>query len=145
VVVGRETPYAAKVRRFIEQHGLYRRVRFLRDVAYTDLPLIYQLARVFVYPSRFEGFGIPLVEALHSGVPVIAATGSCLEEAGGPGSLYVGPEDPHGLAAAVRSVWSDEARRSAMIDAGREHAGKFSKERIAERLMDIYHQVLNHA
>lgn len=145
VVVGRETPYAAKVRRFIAEHGLYRRVRFLRDVAYTDLPLIYQLARVFVYPSRFEGFGIPLVEALHSGVPVIGATGSCLEEAGGPGSLYVGPDDPHALAAAVRSVWNDEARRSAMIDAGREHAGKFSKERIAERLMDIYHQVLNHA
>ncbi|HEY0897011.1 MAG TPA: glycosyltransferase family 1 protein [Sphingobacteriaceae bacterium] len=145
VVVGKETSYAGTVRQYIEEHRLTGRVIFLKNVAYTDLPLIYQQSSVFVYPSRFEGFGIPVLEALHSGVPVIAATGSCLEEAGGPGSLYVSPDDPSGLAAAISAVWSDEARRAGMIASGKEHVLQFSKERIAQRLTKIYHQVLNHA
>ena len=63
--------------------GLQDRVHFLHGIPSDDLPAIYQSAETFVYPSVYEGFGIPILEALHSGIPVVAATGSCLEEAGG--------------------------------------------------------------
>ena len=59
------------------------------QIHFNDLSAVYQSAAVFVYPSRYEGFGIPVLEALCCGVPVVAATGSCLEEAGGEGSRYV--------------------------------------------------------
>ena len=64
-----------------------QRVHFLHGVPDADLQALYRMADVFVYPSRYEGFGIPVIEAIHSGLPVVAATGSCLEEAGGPGCL----------------------------------------------------------
>lgn len=145
VVVGRETAYTTAVKNYIDQHNLGSRVHFLKDVAYADLPLIYQQAKIFVYPSRFEGFGIPIIEALHSGVPVIAATGSCLEEAGGSNSLYVNPDNAFELAQSVSQVFSDEGLRTKMIDAGRQHVRQFSADKISQQLNDIYHQVLNNA
>ena len=69
------------------------RVHIIHNLKFGDLPILYHLASLFVYPSRFEGFGIPIVEALSAGVPVIASTGSCLEEAGGEHSIYVDPDD----------------------------------------------------
>jgi glycosyltransferase involved in cell wall biosynthesis len=142
VVVGKDTPYARLVKKYVQEQNLSERVHFLKNVAYTDLPLIYQQARIFVYPSRFEGFGIPIIEALHSGVPVIAATGSCLEEAGGPGSIYIDPDNVNGLTDIIRMLWTDESQRSGMIISGMEHVRQFSSERIARRLTDIYTQVL---
>ena len=78
VVVGKATPYTKKVKAFIAAHNLGNRVLFLHDVDFHDLPAIYQQATVFVYVSRYEGFGIPLLEAINCVTPVIAATGSCL-------------------------------------------------------------------
>jgi glycosyltransferase involved in cell wall biosynthesis len=66
----------------------------MHNIPNEDLPAIYQLASVFVYPSsRYEGFGLPVIEGIQSGLPVVACTGSCLEEAGGPDNLYVAPDD----------------------------------------------------
>lgn len=84
VIVGRHTEYTDKIERFIKENKLEERVHIISNVPFDDLPTFYQLAEIFVYPSRFEGFGIPIIEALYSGIPVVAATGSCLEEAGGP-------------------------------------------------------------
>jgi glycosyltransferase involved in cell wall biosynthesis len=78
VVIGRETSYSMKVREYISTQNLSERILFLKDVSPEDLPAIYRQAEMFIFPSEFEGFGIPIVEALHSGIPVIAATGSCL-------------------------------------------------------------------
>ena len=93
VIVGRHTEYTDKIERFIKENKLEERVHIISNVPFDDLPAFYQLAEIFVYPSRFEGFGIPIIEALYSGIPVVAATGSCLEEAGGPDSIYVHPDD----------------------------------------------------
>ncbi|EJX04135.1 mannosyltransferase [gut metagenome] len=101
IIVGRQTKYAEKVKRYIRRHQLDQRVRFLQGVPNSVLPAIYQMAEAFVYPSRYEGFGIPVIEAIQSGLPVVAATGSCLEEAGGPHSFYVDPDDSEGLREAV--------------------------------------------
>ena len=138
VVIGRRTQYAETVVRHIEEYKLGNRVHFLSNVSNDDLPAIYRQAEIFVFPSRFEGFGIPIIEALHSKIPVIAATGSCLEEAGGPESLYVNPDDAVELAKAISSVLNDPDKRRRMIEAGLEYVKRFDDKLIAKQLTDLY-------
>lgn len=111
IAVGKRTRYAIKVETFLRRNRLEHRMRLISDVPFDDLPAFYQMASVFVYPSKFEGFGIPLLEALNSGTPAIGATGSCLEEAGGPHSLYVSPTDAVGRKAIYRTLTDSELRK----------------------------------
>ena len=142
VIVGKRTPYADRVEAAAVECGVVGRVKILSGVATEDLPAFYQMAEVFVYPSRYEGFGIPVLEALCSGVPAIGATGSCLEEAGGPGSLYVGPDDTAAMVDAIDTACNDEARRQAMIARGRAHAARFSDRLLADSLMAAYRKAV---
>lgn len=141
VAIGRKTDYFNNISEYINEANLSGRVKFLHDVPFSDLPKIYRMARVFVYPSRFEGFGIPMLEALCSGVPAIGATGSCLEEAGGPHSLYVNPDDHGSLTEAIQRILADSKLRETMIAEGYNFAKKFSKESIARNIMQIYEKV----
>ncbi|MEI7675187.1 MAG: glycosyltransferase family 1 protein, partial [Bacteroidales bacterium] len=75
VAVGKRTAYTAEIERFVKESNLQSRVKLLHDVPFYDLPAVFQLGKLFVYPSLYEGFGIPLIEAIHSGLPVIGATG----------------------------------------------------------------------
>ena len=143
VVVGKGKAYLEKVKTFIAAQNLEDRVLFLENIPFTELPAIYQLAGIFIYPSEFEGFGIPILEALYSGIPVIAATGSCLEEAGGPGSIYIHPTDQEGLAKAVQQIQSNETLRATMIDAGKKYAAQFTERRQAAQLMELYRKLLS--
>jgi glycosyltransferase involved in cell wall biosynthesis len=138
VLVGKQTNYVRQLDLFIAENKLENRVQFLTDVPFSDLPAIYQLAKIFVYPSRFEGFGIPILEALNSEIPVVAAKGSCLEEAGGPNSIYISPNDEQELATAILKVWNDENLAQQMIIKGKEYALNFKAEKIAEDLMKVY-------
>jgi glycosyltransferase involved in cell wall biosynthesis len=141
VAVGRGTKYLSRVERFVAENNLSHRVHLLHDVPFADLPVIYRCAGAFVYMSLYEGFGIPLLEALNSCVPVVAATGSCLEEAGGPGSLYVAPFDVPAIADALTRCFVPEIRER-MVEDGKLWAGKFSMERFAEETMKCYKDVL---
>ncbi len=87
VIVGRKTKYQKKLDTEIKRLGIGERIHFLQGVPNDLLVAIYNQAEAFIYPSRYEGFGIPIIEAIQSGLPVVAATGSCLEEAGGPDCL----------------------------------------------------------
>ena len=138
VIIGRPTSYKNKIVEEAVRLGVIERIIFLHDVSFADLPAIYQGADVFVYPSFFEGFGIPIVEALESSVPVIAATGSCLEEAGGEGSIYVNPEDKDELASQLTRVLKDNKLRSDMIVAGKQHVTQFHPQEIAKILVGVY-------
>jgi glycosyltransferase involved in cell wall biosynthesis len=138
ILIGKQQPYAKKLHVEIERLGLQTRVIFLKDVSFLDLPGIYQLSKVFVYPSLYEGFGIPIIEALYSGVPVIAATGSCLEEAGGPDSIYVDPQDHAALALSLNKLLSSPERCGTMVDQGLKFVQKFNNEVIAAQLMGYY-------
>lgn len=138
VVVGRPTKYLEEVKQYLNTNNLTNRVIFLHDVAFADLPAIYQLASVFIYPSRYEGFGLPVLEALNSGVPIIAATGSCLEEAGGPYSLYVSPDDEKGLAEKINLILSDDALMQNMIVQGLQYAANFADDKLSAQLMQLY-------
>ena len=142
VIVGKETAYTKKVNLYIEENGLGSRVHILKNVPFLDLPTIYQLAKVFIYPSLFEGFGIPILEALHSGIPVIAATGSCMEEAGGPNSIYCNPHDENGFAEAIEKVTQDAELRTKMISHGYEHAKRFDDYTIAKQLVALYKETI---
>lgn len=142
VIVGRRTGYTEKVEQFIKDNGLGERVHIISNVPFNDLPAFYQLAEIFVYPSRFEGFGIPIIEALYSGTPVVAATGSCLEEAGGPDSIYVNPDDITGLADAFKQIYSNSDKRKNMVEKGREFAKRFSEKQQSEEIINIYKKLI---
>ncbi|MBS7567021.1 glycosyltransferase family 4 protein [Mucilaginibacter sp. Bleaf8] len=145
VVVGKPTPYLEKVKAFIDANQLTSRVQFYHEVSFAELPTLYQLATAFVYPSRYEGFGIPVLEALKSGVPVIAASGSCLEEAGGPDGLYFSPDDEQELAKKINQLWSSPPLRQQMIIKGFEYGHNFDDEKLAGQLMDLYQKTITHA
>jgi glycosyltransferase involved in cell wall biosynthesis len=138
VVVGKKKPYYRQVAEYLDREGLAERVRFLGPVGAEDLPGLYQGAEVFLYPSIFEGFGIPIIEALASGVPVIAAKGSCLEEAGGPGSVYVDPQNDEELAQEIEKLLSSSSRRAESAGAGRAHVSRFQADRLAVELERLY-------
>lgn len=138
VILGRRTSYTDQINTFIHAHHLEDRVKIVNGIPFADLPAIYQQAEVFVYPSRFEGFGIPIIEAIHSGIPVVAATGSCLEEAGGPSSIYVHPDDVEGMADALKQASGNQAVRARMIEEGKKYVHRFTEEEQARQLMGIY-------
>lgn len=142
IAIGKRTPYTEAVEEYVKDHGMQRQVSLLHDVSFEDLPALYQMADLFVYPSFFEGFGIPIIEALHSGVPVIAAKGSCLEEAGGPDSLYVDPEDAGDLGEKMKHVLTSPLQAERMRNAGKEYVRRFTDPQIAGELMAVYGKAL---
>ena len=144
VVVGKPTPYLEKVKQYLTANHLTGKVLFLHNVEFADLLAIYQQASVFAYPSRYEGFGIPVLEALSAGVPVVAAKGSCLEEAGGPDSIYVDPNDERDLAGKINCIIDDNELAQHMIAQGRKYTANFDDEKLTTQLMNIYKN-LTHA
>ncbi len=141
VIVGRPTAYKEELVAFARRHGLTERVLFLHDVPHAQLPAFYQLARLFVYPSIFEGFGIPIIEALYSGTPVISSTNGCFTEAGGEDSLYSNPADDEQLAGLIDKVLTQSGLALQMVARGRAYAMRFSNEKIAGDLMAVYRQL----
>lgn len=122
LLVGRKTAYLDKVLKEAVSLGVSERVKVLDGVVFKDLPALYQGAEAAVYPSRYEGFGIPVLEALNSHIPCIAATGSCLEEAGGENGIYIDPDDPGALAEALTLVINERTVRTTLIEEGLRHA-----------------------
>ena len=141
VAVGRRTPYLDEVLGYAGANGISHLIHIRHGVNYDDLPVFYKLATAFVYPSRIEGFGIPMLEAITSGLPAIGCTGSCLEEAGGPSSLYVNPDDVEGMADAIHSVYNDVTLRQNMIAQGKEYARRFDIAKLTSDLYEVYKTV----
>ena len=142
VIVGRHTPYADEVGQYVKENGLCGRVLMLNDVPDEDLPALYRMADAFVYPSRYEGFGIPIIEAIRLGLPVVACTGSCLEEAGGPDSLYVGPDDDEAMAHAISQVLYGAEGRERRIELSQAYVERFENTGAAQRFADLYREIL---
>jgi glycosyltransferase involved in cell wall biosynthesis len=142
VVVGRKVdPYFKEVLNYINVHRL-NNIIFPGQILNHELPVIYQNAECFLYPSFFEGFGIPVLEALVSGTPVITSTGGCFAEAGGPGSLYVDPYDAEQIGQAILKVTGSKEIRDRMIIMGADYANNFRDEVIALAYMKQYHSLL---
>jgi glycosyltransferase involved in cell wall biosynthesis len=122
----------------IEQAGLGARVHLPGFVDDADLPALYSLASVLAFPSWYEGFGLPVLEAMACETPVVAADNSSLPEVLGEAGLMVDAADRQGLAQALERVLVDEGLRVSLVSAGLEQAHKFSWEKAARQLLDLY-------
>ena len=142
VVVGRQTEYSKELLKLAEKLNITAQVHFLHDVETSDLPAIYQIAQLFIYPSVFEGFGIPILEALCSETPVITSIGSCFEETGGKYSLYVHPQNAEEIGVTLLKVLSDSNLRETMKKEGLLYSEKFTDDKIARNLMSVYKKLL---
>ena len=142
VMVGRHTPYTDQVLQYVREHHLEERVRVLHGVPDEHLPMLYALAESFVYPSVYEGFGIPIIEAISCGLPVVACSGSCLEEAGGPDSLYVQPGNVEAMAAAIRLTLVGAEGRELRIENSKKYIRRFSGCNVADQVVNVYQSLL---
>lgn len=143
VVVGKKTKYFDKVEKYIVKNKLQHQIFFLENVSMEELAAIYKLAEIFVYPSFFEGFGIPVIEALFSGTSVITSNTSCLPEAGGNDSVYIDPHNSEDLKSKIVFLWNNEAERKRRVEKGLEYVQKFNDVNIANELIKVYHEVLS--
>jgi len=152
MVIGEGSDYLSEVQQYIRQNRLEDRVRFLSytDAAKNsasfqqarDVPAFYQMALGLLYPSYLEGFGIPLIEAFASGLPVITSNTSSLPEIGGDAALYIDPFNVHDIAAALTRVENDNDLRLSMIQKGNNIVQHFTEEQTASSVMKVYQQLL---
>jgi glycosyltransferase involved in cell wall biosynthesis len=141
VVVGEGGKYKAQVHQFLAAQGMENEVSFITPI-FEDLPALYQRAEVFVYPSAYEGFGIPVIEAQYCHTPVVTSNISSLPEAGGPDTLQVDPASVDAIADAIEKTLTDEKLRSHMIEKGAEYVKKFDGDLAAQKMMGVYKELL---
>ena len=142
VVIGKKTDYFNEIWTYIVSNNLEKQVLFLKNLSLEEMAMIYQKATLFVYPSIFEGFGIPIIEALYSKTPVITSTGSCFSEAGGSHSIYINPESNEDLRDAINLLWENPSKRNEMQEKGFEFVQKFNDEVIAKNWNELYQSLI---
>jgi glycosyltransferase involved in cell wall biosynthesis len=138
LIAGKPTEYLSEITDYLKQNPAGHRILFRHNIESADLPALYQAASLFVYPSVFEGFGIPILEALYSGVPVITSTWSCFAETGGDAALYCDPYDIQQMSKCISQVLNDRDARKSMVEKGFVHASKFDEVIVASNLMSVY-------
>ena len=138
VVIGNGKSYKTKCLDFIAKNKLSERVIFLTKISVEEIAIIYQSAEIMIYPSIFEGFGIPILEALFSKTPVITTKGGCFSEAGGPNSKYINPLSISEMKDAIIEITESPQIKKRMITNGLKYANKFRDDIIASNLMKIY-------
>lgn len=116
-------------------------LRYPGFVSNDDLPLLYAGARVFAYPSRYEGFGLPPLEAMASGVPTLVADNTCLTEVAGDAAMVIDPEDTPAFASAIAKALEDDAWRDIAIAAGIRQANRYTWAQCAAQTVDAYDDV----
>jgi len=142
LIIGDEVSKYATLRRAVHRYKLHKYVRFFGFVPDKTLAVLYRLARVFVFPSLYEGFGFPPLEAMAAGTPVITSNISSLPEVVGDAALLIDPLDPTAIAEAMRRVLMDSDLRETLRQRGRRRVQEFSWERSVRRVREIYDEVL---
>jgi glycosyltransferase involved in cell wall biosynthesis len=141
VMIGDEISKYAALRRAVHRHQLHKYVRFLGYLPEETLAVMYRLAGVFVFPSLYEGFGLPPLEAMASGTPVVTSNVSSLPEVAGDAAVLVDPYDPQSIAGGIYAVLTDERLRRELRDKGLSRARQFSWETSVRRVREIYQEV----
>ncbi len=151
VVIGRGGVYWDKVKAYVNENGLKDKVIFLSEHPESqsegfskswDFPALYQLSHGLIYPTIFEGFGLPVLEGLFSKVPVITSNVSCMPETGGDAAYYVDPYSVESIAEGMLKVATDNDLRQSMIAKGIAHAQNFTQEKCAANVMQVYKEVV---
>jgi glycosyltransferase involved in cell wall biosynthesis len=140
VIIGDTISQYPAVRQTVIRSKMEQAVRFLGFVPFETLRCFYQSAAAFVFPSRYEGFGLPPLEAMACGTPVVTSNVSSLPEVVGDAAVLVNPENVFDIARGLRDVLTDVALRESLIRKGREQAARYSWERTARQVLDIYLQ-----
>jgi glycosyltransferase involved in cell wall biosynthesis len=153
VVIGDGGKYKQQVKDFIKQNDLEKKIFFLSEHPTArssksfqdarDFPAIYQSAIAMIYPSFFEGFGIPILESLWSRLPVITSAVSSLPEVGGDAAYYVDPQRAEEIAEGMRKICGDEGMANDLKERGMRQAQKFTAEICARRVMDVYQDLMS--
>jgi glycosyltransferase involved in cell wall biosynthesis len=142
VLVGKKDWGYEQVKEKVEKLGLESRVVFTDYVEDEDLPALYNLAELFVYPSFYEGFGLPVLEALSSGCPVVASNVSSIPEIVGEAGILFAPDDMEGLMNSLKKFDKNRSMRLELSDMGIERSKKFSWQRTAEETLEVYRKIL---
>jgi glycosyltransferase involved in cell wall biosynthesis len=142
LIIGDEISKYATLRRAVHRYKLHKHVRFFGFVPDRTLAILYRLAGVFVFPSLYEGFGLPPLEAMASGTPVITSNVSSLPEVVGDAALLIDPYEPDAIADAMRRVLGTPSLRDDLRARGFARAREFSWERSIRRVRAIYEEVL---
>lgn len=137
-LIGKPTPYQKEVEAEVSALHLTERVHILNNVSNAELPAFYQMASALCFMSIYEGFGLPIAEAAASGIPLIAAKGSCLEEAGGPDAAYFNPFDAASVAAEIDCLLSHPKLAQEKGRRNRTYSGQFKDEYHYQKLMRLY-------
>ncbi len=143
VLVGRKTKYYQQLESYAKEHNLQDKIIHLQGISQRELAIVYQLATVMVYPSIFEGFGIPIIEALFSKTPVITTNSGVFPEAGGPDSIYLNPLDEKEMQQKIELLLSDKNLRETIAEKGYHYVQKFTDKQIAQQLISVYNNMTN--
>lgn len=141
VVLGDGGKYKDEVKTFLQKEGMEKQVIWLNEgpkFSFKDLPALYQGATALIYPSIFEGFGIPILEALWSRTPVVTSNVSCFQETGGDAALYINPYLPASIAEGMERVAIDRTFAAGMQERGIKHAQHFTLDKCAAAVMEVY-------
>ena len=141
LVIGNGKEYKEKVLDYIKKHNLESKIVFAPYIQNSHLPAIYHRAKIFVFPSRYEGFGIPIIEALYSRTPVITSKVSSLPEAAGPGAHYIDVDDPSTIADGIHKILTSPEYYKQLANNGYEYVQQFNDETSIRRLMGLYERI----
>ncbi|MCG9791094.1 glycosyltransferase family 4 protein [Flavobacterium algicola] len=142
IIIGRETKYTTIIKKYLKDNNIENKVIFLTGLTTKELAITYQLASIFIYPSIFEGFGIPIIEALYSKTPVITNKFGVFPEAGGPDSIYIDPNDVAEMEKEIKSLLNDTQLRHTIADKGFKFVQKFNDPLLAKQVIATYENVL---
>jgi glycosyltransferase involved in cell wall biosynthesis len=142
VIVGRGNERQAQLlRETATRYGVS--LQLIENARTEDLPAIYRRASVFVYPSLFEGFGIPILEAARCQTPIVTSAGTCFEEIAGEGALYVSPTEEQAIGQAIRDTLDHREETSRRVLTALNNTEKFRAENIAHNMMQTYYETIH--
>lgn len=144
VAVGAGKAYLKEMRALASELGVGKRLHIKEKIPFSQLPALYQMSLASLYPSHYEGFGIPVLEALTCGVPTVTSTTSSLPEAGGNAAFLVHPTDVKEMVAAINAILAGGPEIETRRRQGRVHAARFSAHDIAPRIYQTYLKAIQH-
>lgn len=143
IFVGKPTNYSFELLRFISENKMEEQVKFLNNIPRKDLVGLYQMANLSVYISVYEGFGLPVIESMACGCPVITSNVSCLPETAGDAAVLCTPEDFNSLGVQIKKIMEDELFRNDLIRKGKERAKIFHPEFFSKKMISLYTDILS--
>jgi len=140
VLVGKRNFFYQRLKDFVEEKygGIAGKIIFTDYLSDRELATLYQSAKLYVFPSLIEGFGLPSLEAQNYGLPVVSSNSSCLPEILGDSAIYFDPENQREMSEKIKLILSDETLRQKLIAAGRENLKKYSWQKMGEEILEVY-------